>query len=58
MCENVREGGQRGEREKDKRSSFKLPEVNAVKKFRFEMVELQLVGIILHYVFSMQGETC
>lgn len=51
MCENVREGGQRGEREKNKRSSFKLPEVNAVKKFRFEMVELQLVGIILHCFF-------
>lgn len=57
MCENVREGAGRGEREKDKRSSFKLPEVSDVKKFRFEMVELQLVGIIM-FVFSMQGETC
>lgn len=47
MCENVREGGGRGEREKDKRSSFKLPEVSDVKKFRFETVELQLVGIIM-----------
>ena len=38
---------ERREREKDKRSSFKLPEVSDVKKFRFETVELQLVGIIM-----------